>query len=189
VSILEFVDDIGDEWKWVLTFHCDTVELPVVLDQPEFTILFLYKEGRSKWGLQFSDISLVKHVLEECIQGLLLLNIKWIYFAVVGRDHIQFKLNAMIPLPEWWKGSRGFFFKNMAIFQILFQYQLCQGFGFLLQVFLHCKFCELGGMMQGFFRTWDHHKDFISYFKTGFFSQKVSYPMARVIMLSLFLCG
>jgi len=47
---------------------------------------------------------------EKCVQGLLFFDIEQVYLAVVSGDCIWFEFDAMVPFPEWWKGSRGFFF-------------------------------------------------------------------------------
>src|SRR5882762_10850294 len=44
VSVFEFVNDVGDKGKWVLTFDRDTIKLSVILDWSKFTVFLLHKE-------------------------------------------------------------------------------------------------------------------------------------------------
>jgi hypothetical protein len=44
--ILDLVNDFTDKREWVVILHHDVVELPIILDWSEASVLFLDKEER-----------------------------------------------------------------------------------------------------------------------------------------------
>src|SRR5713101_2873581 len=70
LCILQFIDDIRNERKWVLILDGDGVESSIVLYWMQFTILLLDKEeGRDKGGFGRVNVSVssLEHVLQEHI--------------------------------------------------------------------------------------------------------------------------
>ena len=69
-GILEFVDEVGDEWEWVGVPSGMFVQVTVILTRAETTIfLFNEKERGRLGGVQRTDLPAVKVFLEEVFGG------------------------------------------------------------------------------------------------------------------------
>src|SRR5882762_9419281 len=110
---LEFIDDVGNQRERILIFNRERVQLTVVLDQAQLTILLLDKEERrGEGGLRRANITSFGHIFEEGIKGNLFTGTKGIDFAIVFGNSVGFQLDSMIPFTEWGQGLRGRFLKD-----------------------------------------------------------------------------
>ena len=148
-SILKFVDDIGDEREEVLVLDHEQVQLTVVLHWMEFTILLLNKEeGRSEGRNRGSNITTSGHIIEEGIESGLFHRTKGINLTIVFRDSLGFKIYSVIPFMKWGKFVRRRFFKDLSVFEILFQDHLFQGFDVFLRMFHSGQLGRLRGAVK-----------------------------------------
>ena len=55
---LEFIDEVGNEWKGVCVTDCVFVNIAVILTRAEATVLlFNEAEGRCLWGIEGADLA------------------------------------------------------------------------------------------------------------------------------------
>ena len=55
---LEFIDEVGNEWKGVCITDCVFINVVVILTRAEATILFFNEEeGRCLWGVEKADLA------------------------------------------------------------------------------------------------------------------------------------
>src|SRR6266481_8173174 len=92
------VDNIGDEGEWVGVLHCHGIELPVVLHEPELTLLLINKED---WGchgrFQRVDSTTCKILLQELVEFFLFNWGHWVYLCTEGLCSRN-KVDCMVPL-------------------------------------------------------------------------------------------